>query len=327
MNTYPILETERLLLRPWKRGDAEEAFAFLSNPRVTDPADWKPHITLQQTELFIEECIADGLQWAIIFKPEQKIVGNFILCPVNRKGIAENARFLVLIHEDYWNRGIFKESLNKVMNFAFFGANAKVFLGYCCNSNQYAIRALLDCGFEKHTAISNLVPEDARAFAQFRLNRADYTVGAQPDENYDYQPEVRAKPPVSPYSRKNPIRTIDSIRYLKQSTGYLCGQAVIAMLAGVSVDEVINVMQNDKGTPTNLMSDALHYYGLQTATKTRIKYITGTPLPDCCILSLLLPGYGHWSLYYKGTFYDPEFGVSTSLPPNAKLRYYWEVLL
>ena len=37
------------------------------------------------------------------------------------------------------------------------------------------------------------------------------------------------------------------IQYMKQPTEYLCGQACVAILANASVDEVIEVIQNDKG--------------------------------------------------------------------------------
>ena len=144
---------------------------------------------------------------------------------------------------------------------------------------------------------------------------------SEPAKKPGQQPES-----YSPYSFDHPIRRIDSISYIKEPNGYLCGQSVIAMLAGVSVDEVIAVMQNDKGTPTPLMRRALSWYGLKTKTKPRLRYFGGI-LPDCCILSIMLPGYGHWSLYYKGKYYDPEFGVLDKLPPQAKLRYYWEVIL
>jgi len=148
---------------------------------------------------------------------------------------------------------------------------------------------------------------------------------AAPPHKYSWSDPMST--PKSPYSYKNPVRKIDSIQYVKEPTGYLCGQSVIAMLADVPVDEVIAVMQNDQGTPTPMMRDALKYYGLKTATKARLRYTQGTTLPDCCILCLLLPGYGHWSLYYKGKFFDPEFGVLDKLPEQAKLRYYWEVVL
>lgn len=42
--------------------------------------------------------------------------------------------------------------------------------------------------------------------------------------------------------------TVKKIEYIKQPTEYLCGQACVAMLAGVSVEDVVAVMENDKGT-------------------------------------------------------------------------------
>lgn len=38
------------------------------------------------------------------------------------------------------------------------------------------------------------------------------------------------------------------INYIKQLTDYLCGLACVGMLAGVTVEEVVSVMNNDKGT-------------------------------------------------------------------------------
>ncbi|MCL2300697.1 MAG: hypothetical protein FWC27_11210 [Firmicutes bacterium] len=145
-------------------------------------------------------------------------------------------------------------------------------------------------------------------------------------DTYDY--EAPHEPPQSPYSFANPIRKITSITYIQQPTAYLCGQSVIAMLAGVPVEEVIGVMQNDRGTDIPEMHDALSWYGFRTTTKERKKYrrFLGGKLPDCCVLSVRLPAYGHWSLYYKGKYYDPELGVLDELPPQAKLVSYWEVL-
>jgi hypothetical protein len=50
-----------------------------------------------------------------------------------------------------------------------------------------------------------------------------------------------------------------------------------------------------------------------------------TVLPDIRILSMHLSGYGHWSLYFKGSYYDPEFGVLTTLPFKARLDYNWKI--
>ena len=57
-----------------------------------------------------------------------------------------------------------------------------------------------------------------------------------------------------------------------------------------------------------------------------MKYNDGDVLPERCILSLKMPAYGHWLLYDKGKFYDPEFGVSDRLPDKEMLRDYWEIV-
>ena len=46
----------------------------------------------------------------------------------------------------------------------------------------------------------------------------------------------------SPYSFENPIRKIDSMNVIIQPEDGLCGQACVAMLAGVTIAEVISVM-------------------------------------------------------------------------------------
>ena len=38
------------------------------------------------------------------------------------------------------------------------------------------------------------------------------------------------------------------IQYIRQPTEYLCGQACVAMIADVPVDDVIRVMNNDQST-------------------------------------------------------------------------------
>ena len=38
-----MLETERLLLRPWKESDAEDLYRYASDPKVGPIAGWPVH--------------------------------------------------------------------------------------------------------------------------------------------------------------------------------------------------------------------------------------------------------------------------------------------
>ena len=46
----------------------------------------------------------------------------------------------------------------------------------------------------------------------------------------------------SPYSFDNPIRKIDSMEVIIQPEDGLCGQTCVAMLAGITIAEVVSVM-------------------------------------------------------------------------------------
>lgn len=116
------------------------------------------------------------------------------------------------------------------------------------------------------------------------------------------------------------------INYIKQPTDYLCGQACVAMLAGVTVEEVVSVMKNDKGTGKKDIEKALNYYGISQA-KTMTKADNTSVLPKVCILKVLLPKYGHWILYYDGKYYDPEFGLTETLYHKARIQSYLEIFV
>ena len=55
------------------------------------------------------------------------------------------------------------------------------------------------------------------------------------------------------------------IHYIQQPTEYLCGQACVAMIANVSVDDVIRVMNNDQATGKKDIKRALDHYGIRQA--------------------------------------------------------------
>lgn len=120
--------------------------------------------------------------------------------------------------------------------------------------------------------------------------------------------------------------TMKKINYIKQPTEYLCGQACVAMLAGVTVEEVVSVMQNDKGTGKKDIEKALNYYGIEQA-KTMTKADNFSVLPKVCILKVLLPKYSHWILYYAGKYYDPEFGLMEELYHKARIQSYLEIFV
>lgn len=111
--------------------------------------------------------------------------------------------------------------------------------------------------------------------------------------------------------------------YVHEPTYLQCGQAVLAMLCGVSVEEIISVVGTERETTLKQMFACLDRYGVNYS-RTRLEISEKENLPNICILSLETPKCWHWSLYFKGTFYDPEYGVLDDFPPSNR-RYCFEI--
>lgn len=321
---YPVLETERLLLKPLQESDLEDMYALYSNPTVAKTMEhWDSIYSHEKYKKEFPNLLASDTYFTIRLKDTDCFIGFIQLYQYVKLNKISHSQTGTAILPEYWGCGYCTEATKKLLHFAFVNIKTPWLCANHFQDNPAAGKVLRGCGLSFHATYKMR----NRLYDQYRYKIADYLknsgIAVEETIESDYIFPIKK----SPYSCDLPIRKIDSITYIEQPTEYLCGQSVVAMLAGVSVDEVIDIMQTGQGTSTPEIRDALKWYGLKTATKARSKYTEETKLPECCILSVLLPGYGHWSLYYKGKYYDPEFGMLDKLPEQAKLRYYWEVAL
>ncbi len=114
----------------------------------------------------------------------------------------------------------------------------------------------------------------------------------------------------SPYDIKKPIRNIDSITLVLQPDEGLCGQACVAMLTGLSINEVIQVMNCRKWQASlSKVIETLDYYGIQHASKFTYTKGKQADLGTCSLISAKGTPKNHLLIYFKGQFYDPVYGV------------------
>ena len=52
------LETNRLLLRPWREDDAEVLYRYASDPEVGPPAGWQPHTSVENSREIIRTVLS-----------------------------------------------------------------------------------------------------------------------------------------------------------------------------------------------------------------------------------------------------------------------------
>lgn len=114
----------------------------------------------------------------------------------------------------------------------------------------------------------------------------------------------------SPYNKENPIRHIDSINFLKQPSIGSCGQTCLAMLAGISVEEVIKIMGSNRWQASiSKVLETLDYFGL-SYNKPVYTHGKKVNLPKCCIVNVSGREKNHLMVYFDGLFYDPVSRVT-----------------
>ncbi len=118
----PLLETPRLILRPFRMRDAGDVFAYASDEEVARFVLWDPHRNVSDTRSSIRgirKLYRHGLpsSWAIELTAEKKVIGSIGFMWVSPENHSAEIGYSLSRH--YWNRGIMTEALSRVLRSAF----------------------------------------------------------------------------------------------------------------------------------------------------------------------------------------------------------------
>lgn len=116
---------------------------------------------------------------------------------------------------------------------------------------------------------------------------------------------------------------VEKVKHIYEPNPLACGQAVLSMLSGLDVDEIFSLVKTEKETTLKDMKTALNALGI-SFNDSKVEVKNASELPRVAMLSLETPKCWHWSLYFEGKFYDPEYGVLDDFPPSNR-RYFWEI--
>lgn len=142
------LETERLILRPFTKDDAEGLFNYASNPNVGPHAGWKPHANVAESQEVLEEIFLVNQSWAIINKDNEKLIGSICLEPDRRRPGVASKEIGYSLAEEFWGKGIMTESAKEVIRYAFEEMNLDI-LAICTGpTNERSARVIEKCGFK-----------------------------------------------------------------------------------------------------------------------------------------------------------------------------------
>ena len=143
-----ILETDRLILRPWAEDDAEELYEYAKDPDVGPMAGWPVHTSVENSREIIRSVLSAPETYAVCLKGTGKAVGSIGL---HRNDLAEADDEYELgywIGKPYWGQGLIPEASREILRYAFedLGMN-RIWCGYY-DGNEKSRKVQIKLGFE-----------------------------------------------------------------------------------------------------------------------------------------------------------------------------------
>ncbi len=145
-----IMETERLILRPWQEEDAEECYRYAKDPRVGPVAGWPPHTSAEYSRDIIRKFLSKPENYAIVWKETGLPIGSISLHFGDSTDLTDKEDECELgywLGVPYWGRGIMPEAAEEMLRHAFEDLGVKkVWAGYY-DGNDKSRRVQEKCGF------------------------------------------------------------------------------------------------------------------------------------------------------------------------------------
>lgn len=117
------LETERLVLRPFIKEDAEYVYKnWASDDEVTKFLTWSTHKSVDDSKGYIDFCLngyqdVSSYQWGIELKDSGEVIGNISVVHMNNE--IESAELGWVLGKAWWGCGIMPEAAREIIRFLF----------------------------------------------------------------------------------------------------------------------------------------------------------------------------------------------------------------
>ena len=148
-----ILETERLILRPFEDSDAESIYEYAKDPRVGPIAGWPVHTSVENSREIIRNVLAVPETYAVCLKTDGKAIGSIGLMVGEKSNLNlpdNEGEIGYWIGVPFWGQGLIPEAMKELIRHAFNDLNLdRLWCGYF-DGNEKSKRCQEKCGFEYH---------------------------------------------------------------------------------------------------------------------------------------------------------------------------------
>ena len=145
-----MMETERLILRPWNENDAEDLYKYASDPDVGPIAGWPAHQSIEESRDVIKNVLNGKEAYAVCLKEDGKAIGAIELKLNGHTDMTDRddeCEMGYWLGKPFWGQGIMPEAVKGMLRHAFEDCGMqKVWIGYY-EGNAKSKRVQEKCGF------------------------------------------------------------------------------------------------------------------------------------------------------------------------------------
>lgn len=141
------VETERLILRPWREDDAPELYRRACDPQVGPAAGWAPHKDVEDSLNVLRTILMKPDTWAITLKGSDLPVGSIGVFPSSCSLANGQPEIGYWLARPLWGKGYMPEAVRAVIDLCFARGAQHVWCAHA-EGNDNSRRVIEKCGFQ-----------------------------------------------------------------------------------------------------------------------------------------------------------------------------------
>ena len=176
-----VLETQRLILRPWRGDDAADLYHYAKDPRVGPAAGWAVHkgeadsLHILRTVLMNDGKAENEVTWAVTIKGSDEPVGSIGIFPSEVSLGEGEPEIGYWIGVPFWGQGYIPEAVRFLLRRCFEKGAERVWCSHF-EGNEKSRRVIEKCGFQYRCTQDWFVPafNETRKALYYSVSREDW---------------------------------------------------------------------------------------------------------------------------------------------------------
>lgn len=147
-----VLETDRIILRPWAEKDLEDFYGYAKVDGVGQMAGWNPHKSIEESQHILKIFIDNKNTFALQSKENSQVIGSLGLEMLSMDLGGSYAKLKgreigYVLSKEYWGKGIMPEAVKCAVDYCFNQENYDFLQCSHSISNRQSQRVIEKCGF------------------------------------------------------------------------------------------------------------------------------------------------------------------------------------